>query len=62
MDQKRYISLILAEKVISILEDSGAKQSEKFAALEVARAMVPFLSGGVLGHEMDDPLDGENAP
>jgi hypothetical protein len=50
----KYISIILAEKIISISEESGAKTTEKLASLEVAKAVVPFLSGGVLCPDTPD--------
>ena len=61
--EMKYISMILAEKIISILEESGAKDTEKLASLEVAKAMVPFLAGGVLspvGRAPDGTPDTEN--
>jgi hypothetical protein len=50
----KYISMVLADKILSILEESGAKGSEKHAALEIVRALVPFTPGGVMDAERDD--------
>ena len=41
----KYLSLILAEKVIEILEESGATEVQKLAALDIARAIVPASKG-----------------
>jgi hypothetical protein len=41
----KYISMILADKIIKLLEDSGASESQKMAALQIARAVVPVSDG-----------------
>lgn len=40
---QRHISLLLADQIIDILQDSGASEAEKYSALDVARAVVPVL-------------------
>ena len=40
---QRHISLVLADRILDILEESGASETEKYAALEAARAIVPVL-------------------
>ncbi len=41
--QPRYLPLMLAERIIEALNESGASEAEKHAALAVVRAMVPVL-------------------
>jgi hypothetical protein len=40
---QRHISILLAEKIIQALEESGASEAEKHVALEVVKALVPVL-------------------
>ena len=37
----RYLSLILGEKIIALLDESGATETEKLCALGVAQSLVP---------------------
>jgi len=39
----QHISLLLAERILKIFEESGASEAEKHAALGVVRAVVPVL-------------------
>lgn len=39
----RHISLLLADRILDLLEESGASETEKHAALAVVRAIVPVL-------------------
>ena len=36
------IALVLAEKVVALLESSGATKDEQFSALAIARELVPL--------------------
>lgn len=42
-----HISMILAEKILTLLEESGAAEIEKLAALDIARSVVPVSPGSV---------------
>jgi hypothetical protein len=39
----RHISLLLADRILDVLEESGASEAEKHSALAVVRAIVPVL-------------------
>ena len=41
--EARHISIILGEKILELLVQSGASETERHAALDVARAIVPVL-------------------
>lgn len=41
----KYLSLILAEKIIEMLDESGATEVQKLAALDAAKAIVPVSAG-----------------
>ena len=41
----KYISMALADKILQLLEESGASEAEKLVALDVARAVVPVSVG-----------------
>ena len=41
----KHISLILGKKIIEILDSSRADEPEKFAALNIAGAIVPVSQG-----------------
>ena len=43
MTGQRQISFVLAERILELLEESGASEPEKYAALEAARAVIPVL-------------------
>ena len=47
MDDDRYITLILGEKILHLLDESGVTEVEKLSALAVARAVVPVSVGSV---------------
>jgi hypothetical protein len=34
---------LLAEKIVEVLEESGASETERHVALEIAKALVPIL-------------------
>jgi hypothetical protein len=40
---QRHISLVLAERILDLMEESGASETEKHAALGAARALIPVL-------------------
>lgn len=42
---QRHISILLAEKILGMLEESGASEAERHVALEIARAIVPVFPG-----------------
>ena len=39
----QHISLLIAEKILRVFEESGASEAEKYAALDVVRSLVPVL-------------------
>jgi hypothetical protein len=43
----KYIALALAEKIIGLLDESGATEVEKLAALRAALSVVPTTEGPV---------------
>lgn len=45
MANQKYISLILAEKIVQLLDESGATEVQKVAAIEAARAIIPTTAG-----------------
>jgi hypothetical protein len=47
MNSQRYISIILAEQIIELLDNSGATEIEKIVAVEVAQKIV-YVSRGSL--------------
>lgn len=54
----QHISLVLAERIIDLLAESGASEAEKHVALEVAKAMVPVLPNASCSAEANaDDLD-----
>jgi hypothetical protein len=53
--QPRYLSLLVAERIIEVLNESGASEAEKHVALEVAKAMVPVLPNASCSAEANDP-------
>jgi hypothetical protein len=50
----RYLAFLLAEKLIDTLNESGASESEKHAALAVVRAMVPVLPNASCSADRND--------
>lgn len=46
--QDKPVSLKLAETILDLFRDSGATQVEQFAALDVARALVPVSESSVI--------------
>ena len=50
----QHISLLLAEQIVKILSESGASEAERYAALEVARALVPVLPNASCSVEAND--------
>lgn len=54
----RHISIVLAEKIISILEESGASEAERHVALAVARAMIPVLPNASCSVEKAMAIEG----
>jgi hypothetical protein len=53
--QQGHISVVLANRILEVLEDSGATEPEKYAALEVARAVVPVLPNASCSIERSEP-------
>ena len=53
----RQISLLLADRIIELLQESGASEAEKHAALEVARAVVPVLPNASCSVEKNSLAD-----
>ena len=51
IETEKLISLILAEKILSILSESGATEIEKLAALDAAKAIIPVLPAKADGLE-----------
>jgi hypothetical protein len=43
-----YISLALGEKIIELLDECGATEAEKSAALDLVRAIVPVSSNSTI--------------
>ncbi len=43
MEGTRHISVLLAEKITEFMREAGASETQMFAALEIARALVPVL-------------------
>ena len=54
--KQQYLSLILAERIIEVFEESGASEPEKYAALDVARALVPVLPNASCSVENNEAL------
>lgn len=53
----RSISLLLADRILDVLEESGASEAEKHAALAVVRAIVPVLPNASCSGEANDPTE-----
>ena len=49
--------LLLAEKIIELLNESGASEAEKHAALGVVRAVVPVLPNALCSIEQTHEPD-----
>jgi hypothetical protein len=47
------LSWILAEKIVSMLQDSGASEIEQLAAIDAARAIVPVMQGSMAAKHAD---------
>ena len=54
MDE-RPMSLELGEAILRLLRDSGATQIEQYAALDVARALVPVSGSSLTASGFDAP-------
>jgi hypothetical protein len=55
---QRHISLLLADRILEVLQDSGASEAEKYSALEVVRAIVSVLPNASCSVETNDLLTG----
>ena len=55
------IGMALAERILTLLEESGAKEIEKLAALDIAKAAVPVAAGS-LASKTQDALDSVGGP
>jgi len=42
-----HISIILAEKILTILNESGASEPEKMVSLDIAKSLVPVTAGSL---------------
>jgi hypothetical protein len=51
---QRHIALVLADRILEILEESGASEAEKHAALGAARAIIPVLSNASCSVEANE--------
>ena len=51
-----HICLILAEKIIKVLEESGATEVERLTAVDIARAMVPVSSASLHSKSQDQVI------
>ncbi len=47
-----HISVILAEKIVRLLDDSGASEVEKSIAVDIAKALIPVCRNSV--HSVSD--------
>ena len=55
--QQNHISLLLANRILEVFEESGASEAEKHAALAVVRAIVPVLPNATCSVERNQPED-----
>jgi hypothetical protein len=55
---QRPISLVLAEQIIAMFEESGASEAQRYSALEVVRAIVSVLPNASCSVETNDLLTG----
>jgi hypothetical protein len=51
---QRHISMVLGERILALLEESGASETERHAALDVARAIVPVLPNAACSVEANE--------
>ena len=58
------LSMLLAEQILRLLDDSGAREVEKLAALDIARAIVPVSLGSLHSKTQGQEAspDGESDP
>jgi hypothetical protein len=54
MTGQRHISLVLADRILDVLEESGATEAEKYCALDVAKAIVPVLPNSSCSAEANE--------
>ena len=47
MSETKLLPLILAERIVDLLNDSGASEAEKLVAVAVVKALIPILPGSV---------------
>jgi hypothetical protein len=62
MPRDRLFSLRLGEQVLELLIASGATQAEQFAALGVAREMIPVSGSSLIEPEDGSPAGPEGEP
>lgn len=55
---QRHISLLLADRIIELLQDSGASEAQQYSALDVARAIIPVLPNASCSVEANNLLSG----
>jgi hypothetical protein len=53
---QRHISLVLADRILLLFEESGASEAERLSALDVVRALVPVLPNASCSGEATDLL------
>ncbi len=53
-----HICLILAEKIIKVLEESGATEVERLTAVDIARAMVTVSNASLHSKSQDQAISG----
>jgi hypothetical protein len=52
----RPISLVLAEQILDMFEESGASEAQMYSALDVVRSLVPVLPNASCSIEANDLL------
>ena len=60
MTGQRNIALVLADRILEILEESGASEAERYCALEVAKAIVPVLPNASCSVEANEVASGSS--
>jgi hypothetical protein len=55
---QRHISLMLADRILELLQESGASEAERYCALEVAKAIVPVLPNASCSIEANEASRG----
>jgi hypothetical protein len=53
---QRHISLVLADRILELLQESGASEAERYCALDVVRAIVPVLPNASCSVDIIDTI------